>query len=346
MENKNCITLELDENRQELLLGLFVSGNWRHRETPYALDSIEGEGFNATLYRPKKGIAKLCIQGRRAEEFLLYQVEPKVLMQASYGYEDVLDPKSVAPHAGTDESGKGDYFGPLVVCAAYTDETLAPQMKEAGARDCKTMSDKQVLAAGAALRRLLGPERFAVVRIGPEAYNKLYSRIRNVNKLLAWAHARCIEDLLAKQPGCPRAVADQFGASPAVIKRALMERGSKIELEQRHKAESDIAVAAASVIARELFLRALGDMAGDLRLEEGEHTPKGSSDPLVRAVAERCVRADGPEFLATHCKCHFQTTDKVLAACGKSRADLPAFARAASAVKNGEYRHAPRSRAD
>ena len=344
MEGKTSITVELDAARQKALLALFAGGNWRHRQVPYAQDSIEGNGFNATLYREKKGVAKLCIQGRNAEESMLYQVEPNVTMQAAFGYEDVLDPKATAPHIGTDESGKGDYFGPLVTCAAYVDEELAPKMREAGARDCKTMTDAQVLACGAALRRLLGAGRYAAVRIPPATYNRLYMRTRNVNRLLAWAHARCIEDMLAKIPDCPRAVADQFGASPAVIKRALMERGRRIELEQRHKAESDLAVAAASVIARELFLRAMGDMAKDLSLRVDERVPKGSSDPKVREIAGRGVRAHGPEFLVSHCKCHFQTTDRVLAACGLSRSDMPPEGRVVSAVKNGEYGHGSSNR--
>ena len=341
MENANSITIELDHPAQERMLALAAAGNWKRREVPYSQCSIEGEGFNAILYREKKGVAKLVVQGRTAGDFVLFRIEPEVTLRAVRGYEDVLDPAANAPHMGTDESGKGDYFGPLVVCAAYTDESLAPAMREAGARDCKTLSDRQVLASGAALRKLLGPQRFAVVRVGPAAYNKLYARIGSLNRLLAWAHARCIEDMLVKNPSIPRAVADQFGASPLVIKRALMERGRKIELEQRHKAENDIAVAAASVIARELFLRAIADYAEDLGLEQGEKPPKGSSDPRIRELAERAVRKHGPEFLLAHCKCHFQTTDKVLAACGRSRADLPPEGRVLSAVKNGEYRHVP-----
>ena len=196
MDKPSTFTYELDEEQQDRLL-LVMSGNYRHRTVPYAVDSIEGEGFNCTLYeKVKHGKRKCCIQGRNAQDFVLFFLEPMVLCGAGLGYEEVLNPESVAPHAGSDESGKGDYFGPLVVACVYTDEDLSAQMKEAGARDCKQMSDKQVLAVGAQLRRLLTPSRFAVVRIGPAAYNRLYAKIKNINRLLAWAHGQAIENLL------------------------------------------------------------------------------------------------------------------------------------------------------
>ncbi len=346
LPKKSCFTFELTNDQQELLLGIFVTGNYRRREVPYALYSIEGDHFNATLYEKEKhGKRKLCVQGGKAEDFVLFVLEPQVLGQATLGYEEILNPESVAPHAGSDESGKGDYFGSLVVCACYTDEKLSAEMKKLGVKDCKQMTDKAVLAVGAALRKLLGTARYAVVKIGPAAYNRLYAKIRNINRMLAWAHAAAIEDLLEKQPTCPRVVIDQFAATEAVITRALKPRAKKIIVDQHHKAESDIAVAAASVIARELFLRDRDKMSLEVFGEPaaGSDTPPptipiGSSDPRVREVAEEMVKKKGPVWLMNHCKAHFQTTDKVLSACGFSRADLPPEGQVISAVKNKAYK--------
>ncbi|MBQ3289555.1 MAG: ribonuclease HIII [Kiritimatiellae bacterium] len=327
---KTCFTYELTNDQQEILLGLMVNGNYRRREVPYSLWSIEGDGFNATLYsKEKHGLRKLCVQGSKAEDFVLFQLEPIVLGGASLGYEKVLNPESVAPHAGSDESGKGDYFGPLVVCCAYTDERLSDEMAKLGVRDCKQMSDKAVLAAGAALRHLLGPTGYATVKLGPAAYNRLYAKMRNINRMLAWAHGTAIEELLEKRPGCGRVVVDQFAPTEDTIRRALKPHGRAATIEQRHRAESDIAVAAASVIARELFLRAIADMTAEVfgpPPADGEpsgRVPAGSSDPRVRELAEEMVRKHGPTWLMNHCKAHFQTTDKVLSACGKGREDLP-----------------------
>ena len=295
---KTSFTYELTNDQQELLLGVMLNGNYRKREVPYSLWSIEGDHFNATLYEKEKhGKRKLCVQGSKAEDFVLFVLEPHVLGAATLGYETILNPDLVAPHAGSDESGKGDYFGPLVVCCAYTDEALSEKMQD-----------------------------YAVVKLGPAAYNRLYSKIKNINRMLAWAHGTAIEELLEKRTACPRVVVDQFAPTESTILRALKTRGKAIKVEQRHKAESDIAVAAASVIAREIFLRDIMKMGEEIfgpPAEDRENVPAGSSDPRVRALAEEMVRKEGPVWLMNHVKAHFQTTDKVLSACGKSRADLP-----------------------
>ena len=334
---KTSFTYELTNDQQELLLGVMVTGNYRKREVPYSLWSIEGDRFNATLYaKEKHGRRKLCVQGSGAEDFVLFVLEPTVLQSATLGYETVLNPELIAPHGGSDESGKGDYFGPLVVCCAYTDEALSEKMQEMGVKDCKQMSDKSVLATGAKLRALLGPTGYSVVKLGPAAYNRLYAKIRNINRMLAWAHGTAIEELLEKRQSCPRVVVDQFAPTEATILRALKTRGKAAKVEQRHKAESDIAVAAASVIAREIFLRDIAKMSEEVfgpPAEDRPNVPAGSSDPRVRELAEEMVRKNGPVWLMNHVKAHFQTTDKVLAACGKSRGDLPPEGQVVSASK-------------
>ena len=336
-DKKTTFTYELTNDQQELLLGVMLGGNYRRREVPYSLWSIEGDRFNATLYEKEKhSRRKLCIQGSGAEDFVLFVLEPRVLGAATLGYETILNPELVAPHAGSDESGKGDYFGPLVVCCAYTDEALSEKMQEMGVKDCKQMSDKSVLATGAKLRALLGPTGYSVVKLGPAAYNRLYAKIRNINRMLAWAHGTAIEELLEKRQSCPRVVVDQFAPTEATILRALKTRGKAAKVEQRHKAESDIAVAAASVIAREIFLRDIAKMSEEVfgpPAEDRPNVPAGSSDPRVRELAEEMVRKNGPVWLMNHVKAHFQTTDKVLAACGKSRGDLPPEGQVVSASK-------------
>lgn len=343
---KTCFTYELTNDQQELLLGIMVNGNYRKREVPYSLWSIEGDGFNATLYaKEKHGKRKLCIQGSKAEDFVLFVLEPNVLGAAGLGYEEVLDPSLRAPHAGSDESGKGDYFGPLVVSCAYVDEALAEKMKEMGVKDCKQLTDKSTLSIGAKLRALLGESGYSVVKLGPAAYNRLYAKMRNINRMLAWAHATAIEELLEKRSGCPRVVVDQFAPTEATILRALKPRGKAAEIVQRHKAESDLAVAAASVIAREIFLRDMEKMTAEVFGEQDASKPDGmrkvpigSSDPKVVEIASEMVRANGPVWLMNHCKAHFQTTDKVLAACGSSREELPEEGRVTSAVANGTFK--------
>lgn len=333
---KNSYTFVLNPEQQELLKILLRMGNYRPKTVPHTIIAVEAQDCVVNLYKS----GKCLVQGKGAEDFVIFFLEPNVLQSATVGYEDELHPELTAPHMGIDESGKGDFFGPLVACAVYVNPDIASAMQEIGVKDCKLLTDKAVLYIGSKTRQMLGTNRYTLVSIGPETYNRLYLKMRNVNTLLAWAHARCIENLLETVPSCPRAVADQFGAKQ-VIERALMKKGRSIELEQRHKAESDIAVAAASVLARESFLRGLG------RLNDafGVQVHKGASEQ-VKEAAIQLIKKFGPEILLKTSKCHFQTADKVLAACGTSRAALGPEGQVASRVPSGGFKRKPKTEGD
>src|SRR5438045_9069203 len=196
---------------------------------------------------------KVLVQGRGAEEFVQFELEPKVLGQAKLGYEEVHSPEMFEQHFGVDESGKGDFFGPLVISGAYVDRGIARKLVDAGVVDSKRItSDARIRALADTIRKTsLG--LVETVLIGPAKYNELYDKFGNLNRLLGWGHARVIENLLGKKPGCPRSLSDQF-ADSRVINASLRTHGRKVAIEQRPRAESDIAVAAASVVAREAFI--------------------------------------------------------------------------------------------
>jgi len=203
---------------------------------------------------------------------------------------------------GLDESGKGDYFGPLVVAGVQVDPELSARLTAWGVKDSKRLSDNRILALEPMIREICP---HSVVAIGPERYNELYEKMRNLNKLLAWAHARTLENLLADGE-CPRAIADQFG-DERFIKNALLEKGRRIVLEQRPRAEDDPAVAAASILARAEFLKRLKRLSDEQQMD----LPKGASD-RVRAAAVKLVREKSPEALKKVAKWHFKTTRQVI----------------------------------
>jgi len=309
---KNSFTYKLTDMQQSTLVDLLKSGNYRPIPVQHTRIAAETQDCKIALFKS----GKCLVQGKGAEEFVTFVLEPLVLQQAGLGYDDVLNPEASAPHMGVDESGKGDFFGPIVIVAAYVDGDLVQTMRDMDVKDSKAItSDKKALAMGRGLRRLLDRQH-SIVKIGPQAYNRLYAKMRNVNTMLAWGHARAIENLLELVPDCPRAVSDQFG-SKSQVERALMKKGRRIELVQRHRAESDLAVAAASIIARELFLRSLKQLGDKYKLE----LPKGAS-AAVRAVAVDLARKNGPETLLETVKCHFKTTDDVLSELGKDRGVL------------------------
>ncbi|MEO5754978.1 MAG: ribonuclease HIII, partial [Chthoniobacterales bacterium] len=202
---------------------------------PYTIYFAQKEKLSVAVY--EKG-PKVLLQGRGIEDFVSFELEPKILGEARLGYEEVHTPEMFEPHFGIDESGKGDFFGPLVIAGVYVDRGIARQFLEAGIQDSKRIgSDARIRSLAEIIRRTQGAVCEKVV-IGPEKYNDLYLKFGNLNSLLGWGHARVIENLLAQKPSCPRALSDKF-ADARVIERALGERGREIELEQRTKAESD-----------------------------------------------------------------------------------------------------------
>src|SRR5881296_2539390 len=213
---------------------------------------------------------KVLIQGKGVEEFVQFELEPKILGEAKLGYEEVHSPEMFEPHFGVDESGKGDFFGPLVIAGVYVDPGIARKFLDAGVVDSKRIGSDTRIRALADMIRKSSLGLVETVLIGPAKYNELYEKFGNLNRLLGWGHARVIENLLARKPGCLRSLSDQF-ADAGVIRASLLKHGRKIAIEQRPRAESDIAVAAASVLAREAFINWLERKSKELglRLERG-----------------------------------------------------------------------------
>lgn len=300
----NSYTAPIGELQARQLRDLLVERDFEFFEKPYALFSAKKGKLNVTVY--EKG-PKVLVQGKETEDFVKFTLEPEVLGEAKIGYEEIHQPEMFAPHLGIDESGKGDFFGPLVIAGVYTDADIARALIDAGVTDSKKItSDARIRQLAETIRETPGVIN-QVIRIGPTRYNELYERFRNLNRLLAWGHALTIESLLEKRPDCPRALSDQF-ANPRELKRALMERGRSIELQQRTKAESDVAVAAASILARESFIDWLREAKEKLGLE----LPKGAS-ARVKSMGLEIARKHGAAGLAKVAKMHFKTAAEILA---------------------------------
>ncbi len=312
MTKKTSYTFPLTPPQQTALTEHLRVGNYRPATVPYTIIAADAPDCRICLYTS----GKLVIQGKGAEDWVTFTLEPQILGEVRTGYDDVLNPDATGPHMGVDESGKGDFFGPMVISSAYVDAQLAQVYRELNVRDSKSITSDKVSEAIAGQISRAANGRFALVSIGNRSYNKLYNSMRSVNLMLAWGHARCIETLLERVPDCPRAISDQFGPAKQ-IENALMKKGRNIKLIQRTKAESDLAVAAASILARAGFLRGLRA----LREKYKQEFPKGASPQVVEAAAE-LVKKNGPLVLLDTAKCHFKTADVVLAKAGFSRADL------------------------
>ena len=295
-------TCKLSDAQADALKKYLHEHDYKMTEVPYARFAGAKPYLNVVFYES----GKLVLQGKGTQEFIEFVLEPEILKEAKLGYEAILNPELLLPRFGVDESGKGDFFGPLCVAGVYINESVINSWKDAGIRDSKNISSDKRMRELADLIRDTPGCVFSVVPIGNEAYNRLYTKMRSVNAMLAWGHARVIENLMLQKhrmnPPPVRAISDQFAHSKETVAKALMTLGREIELVQRHKAEEDMAVAAASILARDEFVTRLGEMEKKFEMK----FPKGAS-AAVDAAAKEFVEKKGATNLAKVAKMHFRT---------------------------------------
>ncbi len=295
-------TAKLNDAQAAALHAWLKEHHFEFRAVPYARFAGAKDKLNVVFYES----GKLVVQGKGTQEFVEFVLEPQILQEVKLGYEEVLNPDLLLPRFGVDESGKGDFFGPMCVAGVYVNADIVKQWKDSGIRDSKHIGSDRKIAEFAELIRQTPGCVHSVVPIGNDAYNRLYTKMRSVNTLLAWGHARVIENLMLQQhrmePKPVRAISDQFASSKDVVAKSLMALGREIELVQRHKAEEDLAVAAASILARHEFVSRLADLEKQFDME----LPKGAS-AAVDAAAKQFIARHGAENLSKVAKMHFRT---------------------------------------
>ncbi len=203
--------------------------------------------------------------------------------------------------AGLDESGKGDYFGPLVAAAVGLDGEAISHLDSLGLKDSKRHSPGRVQELAGIIKRY----SHSTVLISPQRYNQLYRRLGNMNLILAWAHAQALENLLKKTP-VDLAILDRFSRA-GEFERALGKKGIKLEVMEEEGGEKYIPVAAASVLARARFVSWIKRESTKLGIE----IPLGSSSPRVREVACEILKKEGKGALSRYAKIHFRITSSL-----------------------------------
>jgi ribonuclease HIII len=215
---------------------------------------------------------------------------------------------------GCDESGKGDYFGPLVTACVYVPEALLPEIKRLGVTDSKAMTDASIQRVAPELVRTLGQQNVAFLALMPQAYNTHYAEFKtkgqHLNHLLAAMHAKTLAGLLEKQatPATPAVdvMVDQFSHG-SHMNDAIRTHCPGVNIMQATKAElAHPSVAAASVIARYKFLQGIEQ----LNQTHGLSIPLGAG-PRVLEMARRLKRERGLDALHLLVKLHFKTTSQL-----------------------------------
>src|SRR3954466_8671927 len=181
----NSYTQTLTTEQADALRSLLEELGYEFAPRPYTLFFGQKNKLAVAVY--EKG-PKILLQGKGIQEFVQFELEPKILGEAKLGYEEVHSPEMFESHFGVDESGKGDFFGPLVIAGVYVDRGIVRKFMEAGIQDSKRIgSDKRIRDLAEVIRTTQGALH-SVVAIGPERYNQLYAKFGNLNRLLAWGH--------------------------------------------------------------------------------------------------------------------------------------------------------------
>ena len=301
MKPLTSYTCELADEQAAALKAWLQAHHYQFREVPYARYAAEKEKTSLVFYES----GKLVVQGKGTREFIEFILEPEVLKEARLGYEAVLNPELLLPRLGVDESGKGDFFGPLCIAGVYVNESVVKAWAGAGVRDSKNISsDNKIRELSELIINTPGCVT-TVVPVGNEAYNRLYASMKSVNTLLAWGHARAIENLMGLRhrmvPPPVRAISDQFASNKKTVAEALMTLGREIELIQKHRAEEDLAVAAASILARNEFITWLARFEKQFEMK----LPRGAS-AAVDAAAKEFIADHDLKMLPKVAKMHFR----------------------------------------
>lgn len=256
----------------------------------YTIFAAKKKNISCTLYQS----GKLTVQGKEKDPFIEFYLEPEILGSFQFTHPEAhLD---LTPHTGLDEAGKGDFFGPLCVAAVFADGEGIKQLSKWGVRDSKKLSDRSIASLAEKIRASYS---YTVIRLFPAKYNELYEKFKNLNRLLAWAHTAALHDMIQKT-GCQEATIDQF-AEPYVMERAIGQKKFEVHLTHKIGGESDLVVAAASILARHGFVEGLKTLGAEWEME----LPKGAGPPVTKAI-EEFKRKWGKELLNKVSKTHFK----------------------------------------
>lgn len=306
----NVFSYKFNLNEENRLKTFLSNYDVVFEQQQYCVFTAKCSKFKALFYQS----GKLVIQGSCVDDVVQALLEEFKIQNVNLNCNSVSNneknkktsDKTTSNHnysayIGVDESGKGDFFGPLVIAGVCVNEDNKQLFIDMGIKDSKKINDKTIKKMSLEIQKR---SVWSTVIITPTKYNELYSKFKNLNKLLAWGHARVIENILNKYP-CEYALSDKF-ADESLIKNALMKNGKNIILEQRIKAESDIAVACASVLARNAFVEKIESLSSYY----GINFPKGASKLTIEAGRE-FIKKYSKDELKNVAKIHFKTFNEL-----------------------------------
>lgn len=250
------------------------------------------------VYFGKKGVRKIIQGNSNTNEYAELNGLVTGNIELNFSKDDkVIDTEYI----GTDETGKGDYFGPLVIAGFYINEGNSDFIAYLGVKDSKLLTDPQINNIAQQIISKY-PTSYSSIVLEPEKYNELYNKFLNVNKLLNWGHSKVVENMLSNH-STSTVITDQFSKNPLEISKS--KKYSNVNFHQMTQAEKYLGVAAASIIARYKM-----NMWFEKIENEGFRIKKGAS-ANVEFAAKSILEKHGKQVLERLVKLHFKTTNKI-----------------------------------
>jgi ribonuclease HIII len=288
---KSCFTATIDQSKITKLKNDLEDQGFTFTQPAYTVFCAKKEKVVCAVYKS----GKMVIQGKGMDEFIEFYIEPELLQNLSYTNPHADTDKTAK--IGVDEAGKGDFFGPLCIAGVYADEDAINKLIKLNIQDSKKIKDSTIIKLAKEIRSIC---EISVIRLFPIKYNELYKKFNNLNTMLGWAHSTVIANL-SEKTNCKNALIDQF-ANKSVVENALKKKNLKLNLVQRTHAESDIVVAAASIIARASFVEGIDLLSDDVSIK----LPKGAGAPVL-AAGKKIFLKEGLEIFSKIAKLHFKT---------------------------------------
>lgn len=303
MKEKSCFTFSLnDVQKESLRYRLSQISSFEPYSVGYADFAFKKKNCNVVMYSS----GKLVLQGKEAQEFVSFVLEPEILQEAILGNEEIFHPEMFQEHAGMDESGKGDFFGPITTACVIASPEAIRQFVQLGVKDSKKIaSDRTILELAESIQKIPGTE-CQVFSLSMSKYNELYKRFgSNLNRLLGWMHSVTLKNAL-KRKFTARGLLDQFSKAP-IVQNFIQKDFPEFFLEMRSKAEEDPVVAAASILARATYVKAMNELS----TQAGMTLLKGASSKVVEQ-GKLLLQKVGEDQMSLFCKMHFKTLSDVL----------------------------------
>jgi ribonuclease HIII len=291
-----CFVCQLETSLASKIQNDLVEMQFQVSKPPYTFFSAKKKGVCVIFYQS----GKMTVQGQGMREFIEFYLEPNLLKNFSFTNPHLHFDKT--PRIGVDESGKGDFFGPLCIAGFFAESKEFDDLLKIGVKDSKTLNDSTIEKIAKKLKEHF---QYHVIVISPKRYNEMYQSFQNLNRLLAWGHAHIIE-VMTKKTGCKNVIIDQF-AHEGVVLSALKKKNITLPIIQKHKAEEDIIVAAASILARNAFVENLDFLSQKLNVK----LPKGGGKNTVE-MGKTLILNHGLEILDEIAKIHFKNYQDII----------------------------------